>query len=163
MIEAITRRYTRLLEEQQPLPDLLVVDGGKGQVSSAYEALKAMHLEQTIPLLGIAERMEEIYRPFDPIPLYVDKKSETQRVIQHMRDEAHRFGITHYRKLHEKALVQTELTNIPGIGELYAAKLLKAFRSIRVIKHTALSELEKVIGKQRAENVYNYFHEISKE
>lgn len=157
MKEAVTRRYTRLMEEGKPMPDLIVVDGGKGQISAAYEALQAMHLEH-IPLLGIAERLEEIYKPHDSLPLYVDKKSETQRIIQHMRDEAHRFGITHYRKLHEKNLIQTELTNISGIGEQYAAKLLSVFRSVRVIQHAPIEDLEKVVGHRRATDIYNYFH-----
>ena len=161
MAEALTRRYGRLIEENKPLPDLIVVDGGKGQVSAAYEVLKALHLETTIPLLGIAKRLEEIYRPNDPIPLYVDKKSETQRIIQHLRDEAHRFGITHHRKLREKALLQTELTNIQGVGEQMAAKLLHVFRSVKIIKNTSEEDLAKVVGPTRAKTIYNFYHSTS--
>ena len=161
MAEALTRRYGRLIEENKPLPDLIVVDGGKGQVSAAYEVLKALHLETTIPLLGIAKRLEEIYRPNDPIPLYVDKKSETQRIIQHLRDEAHRFGITHHRKLREKALLQTELTNIQGVGEQMAAKLLHVFRSVKIIKNTSEEDLAKVVGPARAKTIYNFYHSTS--
>ncbi len=161
MAEALTRRYGRLIEENKPLPDLIVVDGGKGQVSAAYEVLKALHLETTIPLLGIAKRLEEIYRPNDPIPLYVDKKSETQRIIQHLRDEAHRFGITHHRKLREKALLQTELTNIQAVGEQMAAKLLHVFRSVKIIKNTSEEDLAKVVGPARAKTIYNFYHSTS--
>ena len=158
MAEAITRRYSRLQEEGQPLPDLIVVDGGKGQVSAAYNILKQLHLEEKIPLLGIAKRLEEIYRPNDPIPLFVDKKSETQRIIQHLRDEAHRFGISHHRKRRDKAMMQTELTHIHGIGEVIAAELLSVFRSVSVIKNASLEDLERVIGKSKAKTLYNYYH-----
>ena len=158
MAEAITRRYSRLQQAGEPLPDLIVVDGGKGQVSAAYGILKELGLAETIPLLGIAKRLEEIYRPNDPIPLFVDKKSETQRVIQHLRDEAHRFGITHHRKRRDKALMQTELTNIQGIGEQMAAKLLSVFRSVSVIKNASLEDLQKVVGKSKAVTLYNYYH-----
>ena len=118
-------------------------------------------METTIPLLGIAKRLEEIYRPNDPIPLYVDKKSETQRIIQHLRDEAHRFGITHHRKLREKALLQTELTNIQGVGEHMAAKLLHVFRSVKIIKNTSEEDLAKVVGPARAKTIYNFYHSTS--
>jgi excinuclease ABC subunit C len=158
MAEAITRRYSRLEKEGQPLPDLIVVDGGKGQVSAAYNILKQLNLEDKIPLLGIAKRLEEIYRPNDPIPLFVDKKSETQRIIQHLRDEAHRFGISHHRKRRDKAMMQTELTHIQGIGEQNAAKLLSVFRSVSVIKNASLEDLERVLGKVKAGTVYNYYH-----
>ncbi|MDR1792949.1 MAG: excinuclease ABC subunit UvrC [Bacteroidales bacterium] len=158
MEEAITRRYTRLLEEAKPLPDLLIVDGGKGQVSAAYNTLKKIGIDDKLPLIGIAKRLEEIYTPDDPLPLYVDKKSETQRVIQHLRDEAHRFGITAHRKRRDKALMQTELTNIQGIGEQLAAKLLSVFRSVSIIQNASLEDLEKIIGKAKAQNVYNYYH-----
>jgi excinuclease ABC subunit C len=158
MAEAITRRYTRLREEGKPLPDLIVVDGGKGQVSAAYTVLKQLKLETIIPLLGIAKRMEEIYRPNDAIPLFVDKKSETQRIIQHLRDEAHRFGISHHRKRRDKAMMKTELTNIQGIGATTAAKLLSRFRSVRVIQNASLEDLERVVGSTRAITLYTYYH-----
>ena len=158
MKEVITRRYSRLQSEGSPLPDLIIVDGGKGQVSAAYSVLKQLHLEEKIPLLGIAERLEEIYRPNDPIPLFVDKKSETQRVIQHIRDEAHRFAISHHRKRRDKALMKTELTNIQGVGEATAAKLLTVFRSVSVIKNAKTEDLEKVVGLARAQTIYNFYH-----
>ena len=157
MEEVIQRRYSRLQTEGSPLPDLIIVDGGKGQVSAAYNVLKALNLEK-IPLLGIAKRLEEIYRPDDPIPLFVDKKSETQRVIQHIRDEAHRFAISHHRKRRDKALMKTELTNIQGIGEATAAKLLSIFRSVSVIKNTKIEDLEKIVGAARASTIYNFYH-----
>ena len=158
MAEALTRRYKRLLDENSPLPDLIIVDGGKGQVSAAYTVLQQLGLSDKIPLLGIAKKLEDIYRPNDPLPLYVDKKSETQRILQHLRDEAHRFGITRHRKKRDKAMIQTELTNIPGIGEQYAAKLLTTFRSVSVIKNASITDLEKIVGQQRAIDIFNYFH-----
>ena len=158
MAEAITRRYNHLREEELPFPDLVVVDGGKGQVSATYAVLQKMGLADKIPLIGIAKRLEEIYRPNDPIPLFVDKKSETQRIIQHLRDEAHRFGITHHRKRRDKAMMQTELTNIQGIGENTAAKLLSVFRSVSVIKNASLQDIARVIGNARATTLYNYYH-----
>ena len=158
MAETITRRYTRLQKAGETLPDLIVVDGGKGQVSATYAVLQQMGLEDKIPLIGIAKRLEELYKPNDPVPLFVDKKSETQRVIQHMRDEAHRFGITHHRKRRNKALMQTELTNIQGIGDQLAAKLLSVFRSVSVIKNTSLEDLQKVVGVSKAVTLYNYYH-----
>lgn len=158
MTEVITRRYSRLLEEEQPLPDLIVVDGGKGQISAAYAVLQKMGLADKIPLLGIAERLEDIYRPNDSLPLFVDKKSETQRVIQHLRDEAHRFAISHHRKRRDKSMMQTELTNIQGIGENTAAKLLSVFRSVSVIKNASLDDIARIIGKTKATTLYNYYH-----
>ena len=157
MEEVITRRYVRLQAEGSPLPDLIIVDGGKGQVAAAYNVLKQLHIEH-IPLLGIAKRLEEIYRPDDPIPLFVNKKSETQRVIQHIRDEAHRFAISHHRKRRDKALMKTELTNIQGVGEATAAKLLSIFRSVSVIKNTKLEDLERAVGAARATTIYNFYH-----
>ncbi|MDR1878903.1 MAG: excinuclease ABC subunit UvrC [Bacteroidales bacterium] len=158
MAEAITRRYSRLMEEGSPLPDLLLVDGGKGQISAAYAVLKELKLEDKIPLLGIAKRLEEIYRPNDPLPLYVDKKSETQRIIQHLRDEAHRFGITHHRKRRDKTMKQTELTSIQGIGRNTAARLLSVFRSVSVIKNASYEDLERIAGQSRASLIYDHYH-----
>ena len=158
MEEVITRRYSRLQSENSPLPDLIIVDGGKGQVSAAYAVLERLHLEDKIPLLGIAKRLEEIYRPNDSVPLFVDKKSETQRVIQHLRDEAHRFAISHHRKRRDKALMKTELTNIQGVGEATAAKLLSVFRSVSVIKNANLENLEKVVGTAKAQTIFHFYH-----
>ncbi|MDR1459006.1 MAG: excinuclease ABC subunit UvrC [Bacteroidales bacterium] len=157
MKEVIRRRYSRLLKEESPLPDLIVVDGGKGQVSAAYAALKELNLENKIPLIGIAKRLEEIYRPDDTTPIFIDKKSETQRIVQHLRDEAHRFGIMHHRQRRDKSMTQTELTCIKGIGSFTAEKLLTAFRSVKVIKRASLEELTTIIGKDRATTVYNYY------
>ena len=158
MKEVITRRYSRLRDENQPLPQLIVVDGGKGQLSHAVEALKALGLYGQMAIVGIAKRLEEIYYPDDSVPLYIDKKSETLKVIQHMRDEAHRFGITHHRARRDKGTLKTSLTEIPGIGPEKARQLLKEFKSITRIKDASIETLSPVIGKAKAELVYQYFH-----
>jgi len=158
MKEVITRRYLRLRDENQPLPQLIVVDGGKGQLSHAVEALKALGLYGQMAIIGIAKRLEEIYYPDDSVPLYIDKKSETLKIIQHMRDEAHRFGITHHRSRRDKGTLKTSLTEIPGIGPEKARQLLKEFKSITRIKDSSVETLAPVIGKAKAELVYQYFH-----
>ncbi|MBI3235232.1 MAG: excinuclease ABC subunit C, partial [Bacteroidetes bacterium] len=157
MKEVIHRRYSRMLEEKLPYPDLIIVDGGKGQLSSAIESLQALGLFGKIPIMGIAKRLEELYMPGDDIPLYIDKKSETLRIIQQLRDEAHRFGITHHRKLRDQGTLKTGLEDIVGIGETTAQALLKAFRSVKKIKETSLEELVKVVGKDKGQKVYDYF------
>jgi len=157
MEEVIYRRYRRLIDEQQDLPQLIVIDGGKGQLSAAVKSLEALGLRGVITIIGIAKRLEELYYPDDPVPLYLDKKSETLRVIQHLRDEAHRFGITHYRKRHEKGVIKTELVQIKGIGESYARKLLAHFKSVKKIKEAPLEEVQQVIGKARGALVHNHF------
>jgi excinuclease ABC subunit C len=158
MEEVILRRYKRLLEEKKPLPQLIVVDGGKGQLSAALKSLELLGLRGKITVIGIAKKLEEIYYPDDPLPLYIDKKSETLKIIQRLRDEAHRFGITHHRKKREKATLKTELTLIPGIGEETAKKLLTDFKSVKNIKVASLEELEKSVGKARAGVVFRYYH-----
>ena len=158
MKEVITRRYSRLRDENQPLPQLIVVDGGKGQLSHAVEALKTLGLYGQMAIIGIAKRLEEIYYPDDSVPLYIDKKSETLKIIQHMRDEAHRFGITHHRSRRDKGTLKTSLTEIPGIGPEKARQLLKEFKSITRIKDSSVETLAPVIGKAKAELVYQYFH-----
>jgi excinuclease ABC subunit C len=158
MKEVITRRYSRLLEEGLSLPQLVVVDGGKGQLSAAVEALQKLGIYGKMAIVGIAKRLEEIYYPNDPVPLYIDKKSETLKVIQHMRDEAHRFGITHHRKRRDKSTLGTELTEIPGIGEETAAILLRSFRSVKRIREATLSDLSHSIGPAKAGTVYRHFH-----
>lgn len=158
MKEVITRRYSRLRDENQPMPQLIVVDGGKGQLSHAVEALKALGLYGQMAIIGIAKRLEEIYYPDDSVPLYIDKKSETLKIIQHMRDEAHRFGITHHRSRRDKGTLKTSLTEIPGIGPEKARQLLKEFKSITRIKDSSIETLAPVIGKAKAELVYQYFH-----
>ena len=158
MKEVITRRYSRLRDENQAMPQLIVVDGGKGQLSHAVEALKALGLYGQMAIIGIAKRLEEIYYPDDSVPLYIDKKSETLKIIQHMRDEAHRFGITHHRSRRDKGTLKTSLTEIPGIGPEKARQLLKEFKSITRIKDSSIETLAPVIGKAKAELVYQYFH-----
>ncbi len=148
MYEAVYRRYKRLSEENQPLPDLVVVDGGKGQLSAACEALRDLHLQ--IPIIGIAKRLEEIFFPDDPIPLYLDKNSESLRLIQQMRDEAHRFGITHHRNRRSKKQVESALNKIPGIGEKTRDLLLTRYKSVKRIKEVPLDELAQLIGPAKA-------------
>jgi excinuclease ABC subunit C len=158
MEEVIMRRYKRLLEENKPLPQLIVVDGGKGQLSAALKSLETLGLRGRITIIGIAKRLEEIYYPGDPLPLYIDKKSETLKVLQRLRDEAHRFGITHHRKRREKATLKTELTEIRGIGEETAKMLLSNFKSVKNIKTLSLEELEKVVGKAKSAIVFKFYH-----
>lgn len=149
MHEVITRRYTRLLEEEAELPDLIIVDGGKGQLSSACDALKAIGLYGKIPIIGIAKRLEEIYFPEDSLPVYIDKKSESLKLIQQLRDEAHRFGITAHRNRRSKNFLVSQLEELEGIGKLTAQKLLKHFGTIRQMYDAPVEELEKVAGKAK--------------
>ena len=158
MKEVLTRRYTRLMNEGEGLPQLIVVDGGKGQLSAAVEALDAMGLRGTIAVVGIAKRLEEIYFPGDSVPLYIDKNSESLRVVQHLRDEAHRFGITHHRNRRSKGQTVSALDSIKGIGEKTRETLLTRFRSVKRIKEADLDELAAVIGPAKASIVYNEFH-----
>ena len=149
MFEVITRRYKRLLEEESELPNLIIVDGGKGQLSSACDALKAIGLYGKIPIIGIAKRLEEIYFPEDTLPLYIDKKSESLKLIQRLRDEAHRFGITAHRNKRSKNFIVSQLEEMEGIGKLTAQKLLKQFGTTRNMLDAPITELEKVIGKAK--------------
>ncbi|MBC8319142.1 MAG: excinuclease ABC subunit C [Bacteroidetes bacterium] len=158
MEEVVKRRYSRLIAEDKSLPQLIVVDGGKGQLSSAVSALKSIDLYRKITIIGIAKRLEEIYFPNDPIPLYLDKTSETLKVIQRLRDEAHRFSITHHRKKREAGTIKSVLTSIDGIGFSTAQKLLLKFRSVKKVKEAKEEELTPIIGKSKAVIVYNYFH-----
>jgi excinuclease ABC subunit C len=160
MEEVIYRRYKRLLEENQPLPQLIVVDGGKGQLSSALKSLEKLDLRGKIGIIGIAKRLEEIYYPGDSLPLYLDKKSETLKIIQHIRNEAHRFGIAHHRSKREKALIGSELTQIEGVGEKTMQTLLKKFRSVNNIKKATLEELQQIVGKVKGKIVFEYFKMI---
>jgi excinuclease ABC subunit C len=161
MEEVIYRRYKRLIEENQAMPQLIVIDGGKGQLSAALNSLENLGLRGKISIIGIAKKLEEIYFPGDPLPLYLDKKSETLKIIQQLRDEVHRFGITHHRKKLSKATIKTELSDIKGIGESTAKELLRHFRSVKRIKESPASEIEKVIGKARARLVFNHFNNNS--
>ena len=149
MFEVITRRYQRLLEEEAELPDLIVVDGGKGQLSAACDALKKINLYGKIPIIGIAKRLEEIYFPEDSLPLYIDKKSESLKLIQQLRDEAHRFGITAHRNKRSKHFIESQLEELAGIGKLTAVKLLKHFGTIRQMYEAPETDLEKVLGKAK--------------
>ncbi len=157
MKEALFRRYKRVLEEDQPLPQLVVVDGGKGQLGAALKAFERLGLRGKLPVIGIAKRLEEIFFPGDSIPLYIDKKSETLKVIQHMRDEAHRFGISHHRKRREKGSLQSELSQIRGIGPASATALLNEFRSLAGIRSATKEELARIIGPARAAIIQEYF------
>ena len=157
MYEALTRRYSRLIKEEQSLPQLIVIDGGKGQLSSSVKALKDLGLYGKIAIVGIAKRLEEIYYPGDSLPLYIDKKSESLKVIQHMRDEAHRFGITHHRNRRSKGTIVSKLTEIKGIGDETATDLLKTFKSVARIKKTSFDDLATVIGPAKAKLVKEYF------
>lgn len=150
MKEVLHRRYTRMMAEGQPLPQMVVVDGGKGQLSAAVEAFDEMGIRGDVALVGIAKRLEEIYFPGDTLPLYLDKKSPSLRVIQALRDEAHRFGITHHRNRRSKSQIVSELDAIKGIGPATAAKLMQHFKSIKRLKEAEVSEIESVIGKSKA-------------
>ena len=149
MREVVARRYTRLVEEESDLPDLIIIDGGKGQLSAACEALKSIGLYGKIPVIGIAKRLEEIYFPEDTLPLYIDKKSESLKLIQQLRDEAHRFGITAHRNKRSKHFIVSQLEELEGIGKLTAEKLLKHFGTIRNMYDAPVAELEKVVGKAK--------------
>ena len=160
MKEVVTRRYTRLLEEKADLPDLIIIDGGKGQLSAACEALKEISLYGEIPIIGIAKRLEEIYFPEDTLPLYIDKKSESLKLIQRCRDEAHRFGITHHRNKRSRETFKTELNLIKGISDKTAEKLLQLFKSVNGVKNASKAELINAIGKSKSELVANYFNNL---
>lgn len=157
MEEVVYRRYKRLKEENEPLPQLIIIDGGKGQLSSAVESLKKLDLYGKIPVIGIAKRLEELFYPEDEFPLYIDKKSETLRIIQQLRDEAHRFGITHHRKKRSRNTFLTVLEEIDGIGENTAQLLLKEFKSVEKIKKVSFEDLQKLVGKSKAEKLMKYF------
>ena len=153
MEEIVYRRYKRLMEENQSLPQLVIIDGGKGQLSAALSSIDKLGLKGKMTVCGIAKRLEEIYFPEDPLPLYINKKSESLKLIQQIRNEAHRFAITFHRSKRDKGTLQTNLTTIKGIGKATAEKLLKHFRSIEKIKSAEKEEIEKVIGKSRAEKI----------
>jgi excinuclease ABC subunit C len=157
MEEVIYRRYKRVLEENLDMPQLIVIDGGKGQLSAAINSLEKLNLMGKVAIIGIAKRLEEIYYPGDSIPMYLDKKSETLRILQHIRDEAHRFGITHHRKKRSKGTITTELSNIKGISDKTAQKLLAEFKSVKKIKESSLEEIEKIAGKAKAKLIQEYF------
>lgn len=158
MQEVVYRRYSRLKAEEKPLPDLIVIDGGKGQLSAAQETLRALGLSEKIKMIGIAKRLEEIFFPGESIPLFLDRRSETLKVLQQIRDEAHRFGITHHRNKRSKSTFRTQLTEIEGIGDITSRNLLLKFQSVKKISQTSLEELTNAIGASKAKIVYDYFH-----
>lgn len=159
MYEVVSRRYRRLVDEGASLPQLVIVDGGKGQLSMAVKALKDLNLWGQMAVIGIAKRLEEIYVPNDPLPLYIDKKSESLRLFQRMRDEVHRFGITFHRSRRDAATLKTELTDVKGLGPITADKLLTKFKSVKKIKELTESELIAEVGKAKARVLLNYFSE----
>ena len=158
MKEVLHRRYTRLMAEGEELPQLVVVDGGKGQLNAAVEAFEEMGIRGTVALAGIAKRLEEIYFPGDQIPLYIDKKSESLRVVQALRDEAHRFGITHHRNRRSKSQVFSELDSIKGVGPATAAALIKRFKSVKRLKEAAFDDVAAEVGKSKATAIFTAFH-----
>ncbi len=147
-----------MLEEEQPLPQLIIIDGGKGQLSSAMTSLKKLGIEKQVTVIGIAKRLEELYYPGDSFPLYLDKKSETLKVIQQLRDEAHRFGITFHRKKRDQGTLKTELESIAGIGKTTADKLLRHFKSVKKIKEAEERELAEVLNKTQVKTLLEYFN-----
>jgi len=161
MKEVVSRRYKRLVAEKSELPQLVVIDGGKGQLSAAYDIFKELGIEDKVALIGIAKRLEEIYFPEDPIPLYINKKSESLKLIQQLRNEAHRFAITFHRNQRSKNALGTELTNIPGIGEKTAEKLLTEYGSVKQIKTKSKDELESLFGKKISSSLIEYFSKES--
>lgn len=158
MEEVVFRRYRRLLSEGEDLPELIIVDGGKGQLSSGVKALENLGLRGKIAIIGIAKRLEEIFYPDDSIPLYLDKKSETLKIIQQLRNEAHRFGITFHRNKRSKTALNTELDSIQGIGEKTVVELLTHFRSLKRVKEASQKDLADVVGASKAGIIYNYYH-----
>ena len=157
MEEVVYRRYKRMLDENQPLPNLIIIDGGKGQLSSALKSLDELGLRGKIAIIGIAKRLEELFYPGDSVPLYLDKKSETLKIIQHLRNEAHRFGITFHRDKRSKNAIQSELELIPGIGEKTKEMLLKHFKSVKRIKEASEKEISDVIGISKAKKISEFY------
>jgi len=158
MEEVVYRRYKRLLAEKQPLPQLIIVDGGKGQLSSGLKSLELLGLRGKIAIIGIAKRLEEIYYPEDPIPLYLDKKSETLKITQYLRNEAHRFGITFHRNKRSKTAVKSELEQIPNVGVQTITTLLRKFKSAKRVKEASLEDLRAEVGHARAMKIHDYYH-----
>lgn len=158
MYEVVSRRYKRLIDEGIDLPQLVIIDGGKGQLSSSVQALKDLGIYNKLAIVGIAKRLEEIYYPEDPLPLYIDKKSQSLKIIQQMRDEAHRFGITHHRNKRSKSTIISKLTEIKGIGDETAAELLRHFKSVAKVKKADEAEIASVIGPAKAKLITTYFN-----
>lgn len=163
MSEVVYRRYKRLLAEEKPLPDLVIIDGGKGQLTAAMESLQKLGLVGKMKVVGIAKRLEEIYFPNDPLPLYIDKKSESLKVIQRIRNEAHRFAIRFHRDQRSRGFLTTGLTDIPGIAKKSAENLLKHFGSLAKVQDASIEELKPVVGQKKAEVIFNYFRPVDEE
>ena len=159
MEEVVFRRYKRLLSEGESLPQLIVIDGGKGQLSSALKSLDLLGLRGKIAIIGIAKRLEEIYYPGDSIPMYLDKRSETLKIIQFLRNEAHRFGITLHRNKRSKSAIKSELEQIPNIGKQTITSLLLKFKSAKRVKTASYLELKELLGEYRAKKIYDYYHQ----
>jgi excinuclease ABC subunit C len=158
MEEVVYRRYKRLLTEGTPLPQLVVIDGGKGQLSAALKSFDVLGIRGKVAILGIAKRLEELYFPDDPIPLYLDKRSETLRIVQQLRNEAHRFGIRLHRNKRSKGATSSALEDIPGIGEKTIVQLLKKFKSVKRIKATSQEDLTALLGPAKAKIIVKYLH-----
>ena len=159
MEEVIYRRYHRLIEEEKPLPDLVVIDGGKGQLNAAYRSIQALHIEDRLMVVGIAKRLEDIYKVGDEYPVYIDKKSEAQKLLQQVRDEVHHFGITHHRKRRSKTSIASILDNAPGIGPVLKQKLLATFKSVKRIREASEAQLAEVVGPKKAADLYAYLQD----
>lgn len=158
MEEVVYRRYKRLLDEEQPLPQLIIIDGGKGQLSSALKSLDDLNLRGKIAIIGIAKRLEELFYPGDSIPLYLDKKSETLKIIQQLRNEAHRFGITHHRDKRSKSALTTSVESIPGIGEKTMITLIKHFKSVKRLSQASEKEISAVVGVSKAKKITDFYN-----
>lgn len=161
MEEVVYRRYKRLLDENQPLPQLIIIDGGKGQLSSALKSIDDLGLRGKIAIIGIAKRLEELFYPGDSVPLYLDKKSETLKVIQMLRNEAHRFGITHHRDKRSKAALNSSIEEIPGIGEKTMLTLIKHFKSVKRLKLASEKEISEVVGLSKAKKITDFYHNLN--
>jgi len=159
MTEVVYRRYKRLIDEEKPLPQLVVIDGGKGQLAAALKSFDDLGIRNKVAIIGIAKRLEELFYPDDPIPLYLDKKSETLKIIQRARDEAHRFGITHHRNKRSKSSLNSELEEIPGIGEKTITDLMRKFKSLKRLKEAKTEDIVEVVGASRAKKILDYFSE----
>jgi excinuclease ABC subunit C len=159
MEEVIYRRYKLTIEENHTLPQLIIIDGGKGQLSAALNALETLNLRGKVAIVGIAKRLEELFFPGDSLPIYLDKRSESLKVIQFMRNEAHRFGITHHRSKRSKAAIQSELTEIKGVGSATQELLIKKFKTVKAIKHLDIDALTQAVGESKAKIIFDYFHQ----
>jgi excinuclease ABC subunit C len=160
MEEVVYRRYKRLLDENQPLPQLIIIDGGKGQLSSALKSIDDLGLRGKIAIIGIAKRLEELFYPGDSVPLYLDKKSETLKVIQYLRNEAHRFGITFHRDKRSKSALNSTIETIPGIGEKTMQALITHFKSVKRLKLATEKEISEVIGVSKAKKISDFYNKI---